>query len=175
MLILLRKLKRNLSDYGLWITIAKFLQYIIKWIYERHTCIIFFIELDNFRYRSLQNNNFTYKFINKNDNEIIKQIESREEWLRNKLSYKLNKDSICLAALFDNKLAGFLLANLNEFSIPVLHFKRSLRLYECFADQITVEKIYRGTALTSSLRTKMFAELRKIGIKKLYGGHLSRV
>jgi Acetyltransferase (GNAT) family len=176
MIILLRKLKRNLSDYGIWITAAKLLRYIIKPIYEKQTYIIFFNELDQFIYHSFSNDNFTYKFINANDAEIINQIEGREEWLRNKLMDKLNKDCICLVALFDKKVVGFLLVNLNEFYIPLIHLKRSLRSNECFGDQITIDKIYRGTGLVSSLRIRMFKELRKRGIKKIYGGtHISNI
>ena len=172
MIILLRKLKRNLSDYGIWIAIAKSLGFIIKPIYEKQTYIIFFNELDHFQDHSFRNDNFTYKFINKNDAEIIKQIEGREEWLHNKLVNKLNKDCICLVALYDKKVVSFFLVNLNEFYIPLIHFKRSLRSNECYGDQITVDKIYRGTGLASSLRIRMFKELRKRGIKKLYGGTL---
>jgi len=172
MLILLRKLKRNLSDYGIWITAAKLLRYIIKPIYEKQTYIIFFNELDHFIYHSFSNDNFTYKFINKNDSEIIKQIEGREEWLHGKLIDKLNKDCICLVALFDKKVVGFFLVNLNEFYIPLIHLKRSLKPNECFGDQISIDKIYRGTGLTSSLRIRMFEELRKRGINKIYGGTL---
>ncbi len=176
MIILLRKLKRNLSDYGIWITAAKLLQYLLKPIYEKQAYIIFFIELDHLLNHSFRNDNFTYKFINKNDVGIIKQIEGREEWLRNKLTDKLNKDCICLVALSDKKIAGFLLVNLNEFNIPLIHLKRSLRSNECFGEQITIDKIYRGTGLTSSLRIRMFKELRKSGIKKLYGGtHISNI
>ena len=141
-------------------------------MYEKQTYIIYFNELDYFHDHSFRNDNFTYKFINKNDAEIIKQIEGGEEWLHNKLIDKLNKDCICLVALNDKKVVGFLLANLNEFYIPLIYFKRSLRSNECYGDQITVDKIYRGTGLASSLRIRMFKELRIRGIKKLYGGTL---
>ena len=125
MLILLNKLIRNLSDYGLWITAVKLLQYLIKPIYKKHTYIISFIELNNFQYLPLVNDAFTYKFINKNDAEIIKQIENREEWLRNKLRDKLIKGWICIVAVFNTKVAGFFLGDVNEFNILTIHFKRS--------------------------------------------------
>ena len=163
-------MKRNLYNFGLLITLKKTFYFIIKPLYKKLTYKIYIIGLNNINQQRISNNNFVYKFVNKDDKIIIKQIEDMEEWLQNRIIEKLNSNCICLAAMDKNSVVGFLIANLNEMNIPWINFKKKLRANECYGEQITINKKLRRIGLAALLRLRVFEELKKKGITKFYVG-----
>ncbi len=170
MKIIIKIIKRNLYNFGLFITLKKTFYFVIKPVYKKLTYKIYIIGLNHINQQRISNNNFVYKFVNKDDIEIIKQIEDMEEWLQNRIIEKLNSNCICLAAMDKNSVVGFLVANLNEMNIPWIKFKKKLRANECYGEQITINKKFRRIGLAASLRLRVFEELRKRGITKFYVG-----
>jgi len=170
MKLIIKKIWRNLYNYGLLITLKKAVYFVIKPLYKNLTYKMYFVELDNLIYKPVGNHNFIYKFVDKEDIKIIKQIEDMEEWLQNRIISKLNNNCICLVAIDNNTVVGFLIANLNEMSIPWINFKKKLRANECYGEQINISKKFRGIGLASTIRLRVFEELRKRGISKFYVG-----
>jgi len=164
------KFKRNLYNYGILITLKKTFYFVVKPVYKKLTYKIYFIELNQFNHLPIRNNNFVYKFVNKDDIKIIRQIEDMEEWLQNRIMDKLNSNCICLAAIDNNTVVGFLIANLNELSIPWINFKKKLKANVCYGEQIAINKKYRRIGLAASLRLRLFEKLRNGGISKFYVG-----
>ena len=170
MKIIIKIIKRNLYNFGLFIILKKTFYFVIKSVYKKLTYKIYFIEVHSFMHSPVSNNNLDYKFVDKNDIEIIKQIEDMEEWLQNRIIEKLNSNCICLAAMDKNSVVGFLIANLNEMNIPWINFKKKLRANDCYGEQITIDKKLRRIGLAASLRLRVFEELKKKGITKFYVG-----
>jgi hypothetical protein len=167
---IVKKIKRNLYNFGIWITVKKAFFSLLKQVYRKLTYKIYFIELNNFNRPPDRNKNFVYKFVDRDDRNIINQIEDMEEWLENRIVEKLDNNCICLAALDNDTVTGFLIANPNALNIPWMKFKKNLRSNECYGEQITINKKYRRMGLAASLRLKVFDEIQKKGITKFYVG-----
>ena len=170
--IKIKKIQRNLNDYGFSITLEKIISNLIKPVYENRTYRIYRLELDEFHNIPSQENSFIYKIINKNDTSIIKQIEDMEEWLQGKVNSMLEDGDLCLVALDGEKVAGFNLVSFGEVFIPLINHTRKLRHKEAWSSQITVNKNYRRKGLGTALRHRIIEKLKKRGIEKLYGGTL---
>jgi GNAT superfamily N-acetyltransferase len=168
--LFLKKITRNLYYFGLWITIKKAYYFLLKPVYRRLTYEIYFIDLNNLNQPPISNDDFVYKLVNKDDQVIIKQIEDMEEWLQNRIIDMLNNNCICLAALDNDIVAGFLIANPEEINVPWMRYKKILRANECYGEQLTVNKKYRRMGLAATLRLKVFDEILKRGITKFYIG-----
>lgn len=169
---LLRKLKRNIEDYGAITALRKGLMYSLKPFYENRVYRIYRIELENLILRNVGRNDFTFRIIDSKDSMIIEQIEKMEEWLHGELVTRLEKKGLCLAALDKERVAGFNLIAFKEAFIPLLKHKKVLPQDEAWSEQITVHKDYRRRGLASDLRYRIFFELKKKGIRKLYSGAL---
>lgn len=172
MLPLLRKIQRNVEDYGFLNTVKKGMLYLLTPIYEDKVYTIYGIDLENLQPKRFDNNRFTFKKLEKDNIEIIKQIEKMEEWLRGKLEFKLKKGALCLVALQKEKVAAFNLISFSEVLIPLIRLKKSFAEDEAWSEQITVHKDYRQKGLGTELRYRVFSELKTRGIKRLYGGSL---
>ena len=167
-----KKILRNLNDYGFLVTLNKSLSFIVKAFYEHKTYRIYMIDLDNFHNKPVNNNDFIFKLINKNDIDIIQQIEDMEEWLQGKLSAKLQSQGLCLVALDRENVAGFNLVAFGEVFIPLINMEKMLEEKEAWSEQITVHKSYRRKGLATELRYRVFNELKKRGVRKFFGGTL---
>ncbi len=168
--IIIRKLLRNLNDYGFSITLGKIIFYLIQPVYENRTYRIYRFELERLRDIPSKESLFVFKMIDKSDAGIIMQVEDMEEWLKGKVASMLENRGLCLVALDGERVAGFNLVSLGEGCIPLIGLRRTLRENEAWSDQITVNKNYRGKGLGSALRYGIFKELKKRGIRKVYGG-----
>jgi len=168
MMTIIKNIRENLLDYGIWVTLKKSFYVIVKPVYKKQTIKIYSVEIEHLNHQHVNNNNFVFKYVDKDDIIIIKQIEDLEPWIQNKVKDMLNSNYICLAALDKNTVAGFYLINLTEISIPTVNYKRNLRANECCDLQYTVNRKFRRLGLATSLRLRMFDDLRKIGKKKCY-------
>ncbi len=170
--ILIRKLQRNIEDYGVVTTAKRSLFYLIKPVYEHTVCRIYSIDLNSIHVHHMKLDNDRFKFISKNDLNLIMQIEKMEEWLYGKLKAKLEKNSICVAVLDKEKVIGFNLISFGEVYIPLLKLRMALKDDEAWSEQISIHKDYRRMHLGSDLRYCVFEELKKKKFKTLYGSVL---
>ena len=171
---LLKKIKRNFTDYGLRVTFTKSLSALFSRIYLKKIYRLYRIDLRSYTPRQGGEELFTYRVINKENYEEdkIRQIEALEEWSTGKIGPDLRGDGLCLVALDGEHVAGFNWINLRSFEIPIIEKKMIFRPDKAWSQQITVNPDYRGKGLGSTLRYKIFEELKGMGIKKFYGGTL---
>jgi GNAT superfamily N-acetyltransferase len=168
--LFIKKINRNFYNFGIWVTVKKTFYSLLNPVYRKLTYKIYLIDLNNFNRPPMRSNKFDFKFVKEDDVNIIRQIEDMEEWLHNRIIDKLNNNCICLAAIENDTVAGFLIANPKELNIPWMKYKKSLRGNECYGEQITINKQYRKMGLATSLRLKVFDEIAKRGITKFYVG-----
>jgi hypothetical protein len=171
MTLYIKKIKRNLDDYGTSQTAKKIILFLLKNIYVKRSYYIYRFDLRLDFCPKLPPAGILFKIINKNDVQIIKQIEDMEEWLYGRVPSCI-EHGLCIVALDDNKVAGFNLINFNETFIPLINITKRLKANQAWSEQITIKKDYRKQGLAMSLRHYVFMELRKRGICKLYGGTL---
>ncbi|MCJ7650918.1 MAG: GNAT family N-acetyltransferase [Candidatus Lokiarchaeota archaeon] len=170
--ILIRKFKRNLTDYGFFIAVKKMILYPFMDIYKRKVYLIYKKDLVKYEPVNKNNPSFSFKFFDKKniDQKTINQILAMEEWLIDKIHFILDNGGLCLVALDNSNVAGFNIVSFNEVNILLVEMQRKFKRHQAWSEQITVRKDYRNKGLGSILRYKMFDELKTKGYKALYGG-----
>jgi GNAT superfamily N-acetyltransferase len=169
--VLTRKVQRGVEDYGWWITAKKILARLLAPVYERQLYIIYRADLEEGQpHEELETSDFAFRVLNPNDNSVIEQIEDMVEFLRGEVKEGIAAGDLCLVALHNGKLAGFNLITFGEVDIPLIKMKRVFRQREAWSVHIGVHKDFRKRGLGSQLRYRIFDELRRRGIKRLYGG-----
>ncbi|NOY85760.1 MAG: GNAT family N-acetyltransferase [Deltaproteobacteria bacterium] len=168
----IRKTTRNYRDHGLGITVSKASRRLISFAYERRIYRIYRIHLDNHPVMQHDDKGFTFRLVQPEEHELVKQIEAMEEWIEGKVAEKLQSGSICLIAKKDDRMAGFNLVSFGSVFMPVVQMKRTFRPSEAWSEQITVSRNFRGKGLATLLRYHIFDELKNRGIKRFYGGTL---
>lgn len=90
---LLKKILRNVNDYGFRTTLNKGIDYLIRPFYENRTYRIYVLDIENLRDIPLKvkENKFEFKFIDDGDVDIINQIEDMEEWLQGRMKEVLKR------------------------------------------------------------------------------------
>ena len=167
------KVQRNLQDYGWHITIKKALAYLVRSVYFRQVYRIYRINLDATKPpEELKNHNFTFKILTAQNVDMIAQIESIAEWLRGQLTEAISAGQMCLVALDGDEVAGFNLINFDHATLVLVNLKKKLRRDFAWSEHIAVKKKFRKTGLGSQLRFRIFQELKRRGIRRLYGGTL---
>jgi GNAT superfamily N-acetyltransferase len=171
--LLLRRFRRNLADYGWSATFRKTLSYAFWAIHLHRVYRIYRIDLSKWHPPAdLCPNGLAFKIIGSDDQGVIQQIEERYEWLQGHLKKKIEGGGVCLAALQDDRLIGFNLIGFGNVNIPLGGLKRTFRRGDAWSEHIAVQKNARQKGLGSALRYRIFDELRKRGVKRLYGGAL---
>jgi GNAT superfamily N-acetyltransferase len=170
---IIKKVMRNVQDYGLLITFKKTLTYLLMPIYENRLYRVYGINLDNFKPKQIENKRFVFKILEKRDKILIKQIEEMEEWLQDKLDSKLDERALCLVVTDRDKVAGFNLVSFRKTYLPLLKMNKTLKNDEAWSDQITIKREYRRNGLGIQLRYRIFNELKKRGIKRFWGASLA--
>jgi len=113
---------------------------------------------------------FEFRLLNADDDLFIRQIESQERWPVGSLKQRIAKENLCLAALCGGLLAGFHLIAFGQVLIPLVNAQRTFRPGDAWSEQLSVAKDFPGKGVASYLRCRIFEELRRCGVKKLYGG-----
>jgi GNAT superfamily N-acetyltransferase len=168
-----RKVYRNLQDYGWHVTGGKTLAYLLRSIYFQQVYRIYRIDFDARKpFAKPGENRLIFRILSVQDVDLIAQIEDIAEWLRGRLMTAIATGQLCLVSLDGNTVAGFNLINLNLATIPVLNLKRKLRRGSAWSEHIAVKKEYRKMGLGSTLRLRIFEELKCRGFCRLYGGTL---
>jgi GNAT superfamily N-acetyltransferase len=168
-----KKLIRNMGDYGPWVTLGKVISRVFKLVYEHRVYRIYGLDLQTYQPREFGPKGFDFRFLSRESQNLIAQIEDKEEWLHETLADKFAKGSLCLVALDGERLAGFNLVSFNKVPIPLLEMDKDLPPDEAWSEQITVLKEYRKNNLGSELRYRVFNELKRRGFRRICGGTLS--
>lgn len=167
----LKKITRNIRDYGPAVFIRKLFSSGLKPIFEVRTYQIYAVDLQKLAVRGTQYpDNLIFRFITSDETALIKQIEEMEEWLDGKVAGKLGKGQKCLVALKGDKVVGFNLISFDVFRLPVVRLAKPLRPSECSSEQITIRPEFRGQGLGAELRNVFFSRMREAGYRKIYGG-----
>jgi GNAT superfamily N-acetyltransferase len=170
---LARKVRRNLQDYGWHITATKALAYLFRSVYFRQVYRIYRINLDATKPPEDPNpHNISFKILATQNVEMIAQVETIAEWLRGRLTNAIAKGQVCLVALDGDEVAGFNLINFDQATLVLVNLKKKLRRGFAWSEHIAVKKEFRKTGLGSQLRLRIFQELKRRGIRRLYGGTL---
>jgi len=170
---LARKVHRNLQDYGWRITIRKTSAYLIRSVYFRQVYRIYRINLEGLKPSvDSDKHHFTFKILTVQNVDMIAQIENIAEWLRGRLIEALTAGQLCLVALDGDEVAGFNLINFEHATLILVNLRKKLRRDFAWSEHIAVKKEFRKTGLGSQLRFRIFQELRRRGIRRLYGGTL---
>jgi GNAT superfamily N-acetyltransferase len=170
--IIVKKIKRNLLDYGWPQTLQKGISFFLRLLYAIKVYRIYTINLGSCQPAVLNSGPFIFKLLDPRDQNAIRQIEAMEEWLDGRIGEKISTNSWCMVAMDNEKVAGFNLITVKEIYIPLINKKRLLRPGIAWSEQITVQSDYRNRGLGTNLRQHVIAELKKRGINKLYGGTL---
>jgi GNAT superfamily N-acetyltransferase len=165
------KLQRNLEDYGWRITIQKTLAYLVRSNYFRQVYRIYRINLAATNPREVSSKrNFTFKILTAQDASLIAQVENIAEWLHRQLQGKIAAGQLCLVALDGERVAGFNLIDFEQANLILVNFQEKLRRGFAWSEYVAVKKEFRRTGLASQLRYRIFEELKRRGILRLYGG-----
>jgi GNAT superfamily N-acetyltransferase len=168
-----RKLHRNLQDYGWRITLQKTLAYLVRAVYFQQVYRIYAIDLSTTKpIEDIKSSGFTFKILAPQNVDMIAQIENIAEWLRGDLTGAIAAGQLCLVALDGDKVAGFNLINFDHATLVLVNLTKKLRRDVAWSEHIAVQKEFRKTGLGSQLRFRIFQELKRRGIRRLYGGTL---
>ncbi len=146
---------------------------IFRAVYETRVYRIYRIDLRKWQPRSPIEDGLDYRFVKPEESTLIAQMESLEEWLEGSIERRLQQGAICLAALENHKVAGFNLVSFGRVWVRLLAIEWSFGHEKAWSEQITVSPDYRGRSIASELRYRIFAELKRRGIARFYGGALA--
>jgi RimJ/RimL family protein N-acetyltransferase len=166
----IKALRRNARDYGAAIAARKLLQRLLYPLWYVRDYLLYRADLDTISITAPTDTTLRPVRITVERSDLVAQIEALEEWLANKVQRKLQGGSICLALLDGQTVAGFNLVSFKRIWLPNVHFHKPLRPNEAFSEQITVNAAYRGKGVGATIRRRVFAELKAMGVKRLYGG-----
>ena len=169
----LRKVRRNIQDHGLLITIRKATSFLLRPFYEHATYRLYKIDLKHTRTSSCDINGIEFRLLDASDREVIRQIENTSEWLDGSVERRLKDGAVCIAAIDHEKLAGFNLISFGDVYMPLIRRHHRFRPREAWSEQIAVSKDFRKKGLGVSLRLRIFSELHRRGYQSLYGGALA--
>jgi GNAT superfamily N-acetyltransferase len=172
---IVRKVKRNLDDYGLWTTIGKSFAELAAPIYRHRTYRIYRINLKDVDTEPPPDSGeFRFRFLTVDDKAEIEHVAQYAEWLDKNLFDKIADGDLCLVAIHDDgEVAGFNLVSFGTVYIPLVELHRTFREDEAWSEHIAVHGPYRKKGLASQLRYHVFDELRRRGVRRFYGGTLS--
>ena len=168
----LKKVQRNLSDYGIGETMRKAFSALARSVYLERTYRIYRRDLAKLPPAADLPAGIELRVIGPEDTKAIGQIEQMEEWLQGAVAARLRR-GLCVAAFDGSRVAGFNIVAFHEIFVPLLNMTRRLHQHQAWSEQITVAKDFRKHGLASALRFRVFSELRQRGFRALYGGALT--
>lgn len=170
---LLHKVQRNWEDYGWATAVKKTLAYLVRAVYFRQVYRIYRIKLADAA-PPMEGNVYDFKFrmLTPQDMDAIAQIEEIAEWLRGKLQSAIAAGQPCLVALDRGRVAGFNLIRMDRAPLILVNLTRKLHPNCAWSEHIAVQKEYRRSGLGGQLRLRIFQELKRQGVRRLYGGTL---
>ena len=170
--IIIKKVKRNLNDFGVCGLLSKGFQYLLKSFYVRRTFRVYRIDLSTELFPADVPEGVLIRVIDSVDADAVSQIENMEEWLHGKV-LDIMSHGLCVVAFDGPRVIGFNLVVFDDAYIPLINLHKRLSPHQAWSEQITVLKAYRKKELASALRYRVFSELQKRGIRTFYGGTLT--
>lgn len=167
------RLRRNLRDYGWRVTVRKVTSALFRPLYESREYRIYRIDLQRLQLSPPSVGRFTFRFLAPSEIGEIDQIEHMEDWLAGSVRRRLMEGSICLVTLDRQRVAGFNLISFARINVPVIGWTRTFRRGFAWSEQISTAPGYRRQGIASELRYRIFAELKRRGFRRLYGGALA--
>jgi len=113
-----------------------------------------------------------FKILSPQDDNEIGQIEGIAEWVSGCLKAAISAGQPCLAAMDGDRVAGFNLIRLDHASLVLVNLTFRLHPGCAWSEHIAVRREYRRSGLGTQLRLRIFEELKRRGIRRLYGGTL---
>jgi GNAT superfamily N-acetyltransferase len=169
--IAIKKVQRNLNDYGIGETLRKAASALAGSVYLERTYRIYRRDLRSAQPAVEVPPGIELRVIGADDAQAIRDIETMEEWLQGGVRDRLGR-GLCVAAFDGSRVAGFNIVAFREIFVPLLNATKRLRPDQAWSEQITVAKDYRKHGLASVLRYRVFSELQQRGFRALYGGAL---
>ncbi len=170
--IALKKIRRNWKDFGIRGAFTKGVQYLLKSLYVNRVYRVYRRDLTAEQFSETAPEGLVFKVLENSDTDAFRQIENMEEWLQGQLP-EIMSHGLCVAVFDGPKVVGFNLVAFRQVYVSLLNMKRRLRDGKAWSEQITVDKAYRKQGLASALRYRVFSELKKRGVRALYGGALA--
>lgn len=168
-----QKIKRNLSDYGIRVTLVKTFERLFSPIYRSKVYRIYRINLSTApKVPDSDDHTFTLRLLEVNDRHFIDQIEDYAEFLHGDITKMIQNDGFCYIAILGGQLAGFNLISFGEIFMTLVRVQRIFQPEEAWSEHIAVLPDFRRKGLASLLRYHVFEELRSRQFKRLYGGAL---
>ena len=168
--VLTKKVRRNLFDYGFRRTVVKCLTAMLKPVFCVRTYRLYRADLAHMEIAPAAASSFAIRFIRPDEEDCIRQIVAIEEWLSGIVQSTLASGGKCLVALDGKRVAGFNLVSFERIHLPVVHYRRPLGPNQAFSEQISVSRDYRGKGLAATLRFEIFRALKAEGKTRIYGG-----
>lgn len=165
----IKKIKRNLNDFGVRATFRKSLRYLFKDFYMKTNYRIYRRDLRAESFPEHRPNRFVLGVVENNDILALRQIVDMEEWLEDNLQNILSR-GFCVAAFDGRRVVGFNLVAFREIFIPPINLNMRFLPHQAWLVQITVLKTYRRQGLATALSYRVFTELQKRGVRTLYSG-----
>ncbi len=162
--VLVKKLERNVNDYGTLATAGKVFRYLLRPFFEHTTYRVYAIDLTGLAVPKVERDDVAFRIVGPEDTVIIEQITGMEEWLAGTLKTKLLQNGLCIAAMAGQKVAGFNLIAFGKVYLPLVKLHKRLQPGEAWSEQITVAKDYRNKKLASDIRYFTFQQLQERGI-----------
>src|ERR1051325_3933395 len=162
----------NRLDTGLTSTLQKEpAEHVILPPYERNVCRIYRVGLAG----ALPSPRpapagFEFRLLGPDDDTLFRRIESQDSALAANLKSRIEGHDVCLAAFCGDEMAGLHVVAFGQVTLPLVHKQRIFRAGEAWSERLVVAKGFRGQGVATYLRRLAFEELRRRGIKKLYGG-----
>ena len=165
----------NIIDYCMLVTAKKIISDTFGLLFKHTIYIMYKKNLENMEtvYDSVDPK-ITIRKIEPQESSLILAVESRAEWLRNRLKAMLQGGDLCFCILAKEgaKLIGFNIIRFGVVDIPLIKCRRKFRSRCAWSEHIAIDKHYRKKGLAQILRRKVFSSLANNGISWLYGGCL---
>ncbi len=167
--LVLKKIRRNIADYGFGVTIGKINSLLLSIVYLKREYRLYKADLSAMPIEQ-KSSSFEFTLIDPANTAAIAQIEKLEEWLAGRVSKMLANGAQCLVAFDGDIVAGFNIFSFSRIHLPLVHYVRNLKPRQAFSEQITVNRDFRGKGLATAIRREVFRHLKDIGIQTVYGG-----
>lgn len=112
---------------------------------------------------------FEFRVLKASDRGLMRQVEREAKTFLGPRELVVEEVGFCLAAVCEDRVAGFNLVAFKGVRLPPVHASRRLRSTEAWSELIFVRNDIRRVGLGSCLRYRSFEELRRRGIRRLYG------
>lgn len=169
--IIIKKVKRNLNDFGVLETLEKGIRYLFRKLYLKNTYLLYRRDLRGEQFPETCLDGVVLRFVENTDTQALRQIEDMVDWLQ--LQGRLREiisRGFCVAAFDGPRVVGFNLVDMQEVSITALNIKKRILPHHAWSVHIAVLKADRKKGLASAIRYRVFAELQKRGVRTFYGG-----